>query len=418
VGRVARALSRHPLFKSLFELRGNQRSCVFTEPLFGIPWNLYMPYATLYMYALGIGDRDIGLLLSLTLLFQVVTAVFGGVLTDKFGRRKITFLIPLFAWSTPCLLWAFAQDFTWFVVAAAFNSMWQITFISWNLLLGEDCDPDRLVDVYTWVYISGLLAVFFAPLSALLVGNLGILAAVRILYLFAFAVMTTKFILLLFISKETARGKQRMAETKGKSIFFLLRGYGAVIPKIFSSPRTIFLLCLIVASNMTTAVSNTFFGIYVTQSIGLPAEWIAYFPMARALVMLVFMFVIQHRFGRLAYRGPMLAALALYIGATALLLAGSAIGIAGVVCYVVLEASAISVFGPLRDSLMLRFVDPEERARITSALQVFMLGVTAPFGYLAGLLSEQNRMLPFVFNIIIFALCGLLIGFFRPEKSR
>ena len=46
--------SKSGLVHSLLSLRGNPRACVYTEPLWGIPYNLYSPYATLFMVALGI----------------------------------------------------------------------------------------------------------------------------------------------------------------------------------------------------------------------------------------------------------------------------------------------------------------------------------------------------------------------------
>ena len=36
----------------------------------------------------------------------------------------------------------------------------------------EDTDPDLLVDIYSWIYISGQLSVFFAPLAGVLINRL------------------------------------------------------------------------------------------------------------------------------------------------------------------------------------------------------------------------------------------------------
>jgi len=40
---------------------------------------------------------------------QVFTAALGGIITDKFGRRKVTFFIDLLAWSIPTLIWMLAR---------------------------------------------------------------------------------------------------------------------------------------------------------------------------------------------------------------------------------------------------------------------------------------------------------------------
>ncbi|WP_289479122.1 MFS transporter, partial [Klebsiella pneumoniae] len=90
--------------RSLFALRGNQRACVYTEPLWGIPYNLYSPYASLFMVALGVSDQQIGFLLSIGAIFQVIAALLGGVLCDKLGRRKTTAIFDILSWSVPCLI--------------------------------------------------------------------------------------------------------------------------------------------------------------------------------------------------------------------------------------------------------------------------------------------------------------------------
>ena len=53
------------------------------EPLWGIPFNLITPFATLYMYSQGVTDVQIGLILSIAMVVQVIFSFFGGILTDK-----------------------------------------------------------------------------------------------------------------------------------------------------------------------------------------------------------------------------------------------------------------------------------------------------------------------------------------------
>ena len=48
-------------------LRGNTRLCVLTEPMFGIPHYLYLPYVSLYMSELGVSDARIGMIVSVGL---------------------------------------------------------------------------------------------------------------------------------------------------------------------------------------------------------------------------------------------------------------------------------------------------------------------------------------------------------------
>ena len=137
----------HPLIKALIELGGNPRACVYTEPMFGIPYNLFTPYISLYMAALGLSDQKIGLVISLGVGLQIFTALISGLVTDKFGRRNTLFISDLLCWSLPCLIWAMAQDFRYFIIAVIFSSLLRISHTSWTCLMVEDAEPNQLVPI-------------------------------------------------------------------------------------------------------------------------------------------------------------------------------------------------------------------------------------------------------------------------------
>ena len=94
-------LSDNSLIKTLIGLRGNARACVYTEPMWGLSMSLCLPYASIYMLALGIKDADIGLLTSIGMLSQVVFGLLGGVITDKLGRRKTTAIFDFLVLCVP-----------------------------------------------------------------------------------------------------------------------------------------------------------------------------------------------------------------------------------------------------------------------------------------------------------------------------
>ena len=79
-------IRQHPLINTLINLKGNPRASVYTEPMWGIPYNLFIPYASVYMLALGVSDAQIGTIASLGLLIQPFFALISGAVTDKYGR--------------------------------------------------------------------------------------------------------------------------------------------------------------------------------------------------------------------------------------------------------------------------------------------------------------------------------------------
>jgi len=408
------------MFRFLFNLKGNAKPCVLTEPLWGIPFNLFIPFATIYMYHLGLIDVEIGLVLSVGLASQVVFAFIGGVLTDKFGRRRTTFIAEFFAWSIPALLWAFSQNFWWFFAAAIFNGVRNVTLVSFECLwVDELTDEGKITTVFNWMLICGLLAVFFAPIAGYFVQVQGVVPVMRVLYLFTFVSMSAKFILLYIFCKETERGYERMIATKNISLFHLLWGYKDVFIQIFKSRDMVRALILMAFEGITVVVITGFFALYVTQNLNLPESFLAYFPILRAVIMLIFMIMIQSKLNRFNHIKVMLIGLLLYAAAFGWLLAAPTENWLWIAGFVVVDACASALFLPRMRGLAAHYIEPEERARIRSLFHVVVLAVSTPFGFLAGVLSEINRQLPFMLVFVIFAIMVIFtLMAFKSKKVR
>ena len=406
-----KAIREHSLVRTLVGLRGNPRACIYTEPLWGIPFALYGPFAGVFMVALGLSGRQIGIVASVLLFMRAVFSVLGGVLTDKLGRKRATFIFDVLAWSVPCLIWAFSQNFWWFVVAAAFNGVQEVTSNSWHCLLVEDADKKKLVDIYAWVHISQMLSVFFAPLAGLLISEAGLVLAVRIMYIFSFASMTLKFVILNKYADETAVGKVRMTETVGQSIFKLLAGYRAILVRLFRSPGmrlTVIATTLLLVTGM---VNNLFFNIYATHTLGIQEEFLAYFPIIRAGIMLLFFFVIQPKMDNFGLKVPMLLGVSLYL-ATYLLLVFIPIGNLSLPLFltcIFIDSCANGLVLPRRDALQALFIDPQERARLNSVLAAVTMIVSFPFGFISGMLSDMDTRYPFILTTVVFVLLFVVL---------
>ena len=184
--------SKNPLIDTLLTIRGNQRVAIFTEPLYGIPFNLYTPFVSIYMSSLGLSPVQIGFVAMLTLLSQMVSSLFGGVLADKMGRRKSLFVFDIFAWVIPYFLWATAQGFPAFVVAALLNGMWRISNVSFSLLIVEDADMKRLSHMYGLMNLATLLAGFVSPLAYIFVQKYSLVPTMRTMYFVAMVLMIIK----------------------------------------------------------------------------------------------------------------------------------------------------------------------------------------------------------------------------------
>jgi MFS family permease len=400
----------HPLFTALKNFKGNARGVVYTEPIWGIPYNLYAPYVSVYMLALGLTDRQIGTVISIGLASQTVMALLSGMITDKLGRRRTTMISDLLSWALPALIWAISQNFYYFVVAAIFNGAWRIAHTSWTCLFVEDrqTDPKQIVDIYTWLYISGLLTAFISPIAGLLIQTYTLVPTMRAFYLFASVMFTIKLLSTNAMVKETEHGLLRMQETKQQSIIANLREYRGVFKIILKSPRTLYTVGIMLVMSATSTVSNTFWSILVTSRLHIPAQDLAYYAFARSAIMLIFFFVAMPVIREMQFKRPMLFGFAGYILSLIILVNIPEKNYFLLLISTLLEACSYATVAPQVDRMIAVSLDAKERARIMAIIYMIVIVFTTPFGWIAGALSQVNRVLPFLMNIAFFAAGSLL----------
>ena len=411
------SIRQHPLILLLKNNKGNPRTLILMEPLWGIPFNLIAPFATIYMHVQGVTDIQIGIILSVSMIVQVLFSFFGGIITDKLGRKVSTMIGDFFGWTLACLVWAVSNNFWLFLIAVLFNSIEQINHTAWICLLIEDGDEKDMLGMYTWIHIGGLVAVFFAPLTGFLIQGFSLVPVVRVLYLLFAATMFIKVILTYRYCDETRRGKIRMAETKSVSIREMLAEYKELIPRVLKNKGVMKVVFINVIFRITTLISVTFFGLYITVRLGIPERYLAFFPILNAAVMLVFLIALQHKLESIKFRLPMWGGLLLFISSH-LLLIFMPFGYLGLVAiYVFLLAVANALVEPRRGALLQLYLDSDERARMNALIVTFTIAFTVPFGYFAGLLSSIDRRLPFVMALILFIIAALVVGKIKDPQG-
>ncbi len=410
-------MKNHSLIIALKNLRGNPRGCVYPEPLWGIPFNLYAPYVSIYMLAIGLSEKQIGSILSISWGFQIVFALLGGVVTDKLGRRLTTLIFDIMSWSVPALISALAQNYWYFLAAGIVNSVWRITHVSWYCLLVEDAEPEQLVDIFSWIYIANLIVGFIAPLAGYLIEQFTLVPTVRGLYFFAAFMFTVKAVVTYALTEETAQGRIRLHETRGQSPFSVLSEYRHVLRDLLKSPRTLYTAGIMLVVSITTLINGNFWSIIVTEKLKIPAENLAYFPFVRTAIMLFFFFVVMPRISRLHFKIPMTVGFLGFVASQALLIIAPVQGYAFLFAGVLLEACSIATVNPLVEQLTVLSIDAKERARIQSIINMGIILLTSPFGWIAGNLSTLNKDLPFILNIALFTI-GAALAFVSGQRSQ
>ena len=408
----------NPLWRTLVELRGNPRACVWTEPLWGLSMALVLPYASVFMLALGLHDTQIGFLATVAMLSQVVFGLAGGIVTDRLGRRATTAWFDVIAWVIPCLLWAFAENFWFFLAASLVNGALQVTQNSWDCLMVEDAERGQITRIYSLVKVAADCSALFAPLAAVLVAQLGLEPAVRILYVNAAVVMTAKIIWLYLWSRETRQGEIRMAATRGQSVWRLLAGYRDVLGLLLRSRGSLLALAVAALTAAVTLVNGTFWQVVASQHLHVPDALLPFFPMVRSVLSVVFFFtLIPLLTTAVDLRRATLLGFGVHLGGQVVLVAIPAAGggatastYAFLGLCLLLDSFGAGMLFMLSESLVALHVDQAERSRVMALQRTCIMLAAAPFGWISGWLSGMDRTYPFMLTSVLLVIGLVLVA--------
>lgn len=402
----------HPLWHTLCSLKGNQKACVVTEPLWAIPNNLFLPFASIYMAAIGLKDNQIGMVASLGLAAQFISGLLSGAVVDKYGRRKTMLVFGLLSWILPCILWAGAQNHWYFICAVLFNGMWRITGNSFSCLIVEEGDAEQFINIYTILNFFGLLAGFISPIAGLFIARFTLVATMRVIYFAAMVLMTTKFVIQFNLTKESEIGIHRKKECYGISIFSLVFGGWNVFITILRHTRLLIYIIFMTLVTCFNIIQATFWPLFVTAFYGVSPTMLSVFPMVKTITtILVYLFITSH-INMHSVKRPLLLGLGLqFLGLCILILClpYGAAAIGAVFISAICEAFALAILGPVMESMMSVAIPTRERARTNSLVTAMILLISIPIGWLAGLLSQHNRIIPLIMNLCLLMIELLLV---------
>lgn len=415
---VEQSRGNMPFFRELRKNR-NAFAMLLCEPMWGIPFNLFTPYFSLYMNDLGCSPQQIGLINTVGMAFQVVCSVLAAPITDRLGRKRTSLIFDLISWSVGVLLWMFAGNFYWFLAAAVVQSVGKIVGISWTCLIVEDTDKRLLVNLFSWLTVAGLLAGVFSPVAAVFVHGYGVVSTMRVLFGLAFVLMTAMFLIRNRFSHETSVGLTRMEQSRTEP-FLSVKTLIQMFRQVWHRKKTVFFFLLSTIYNAALVVKGPFFALLLTKSLGFSDDTAGIFAAVSSAVMLVIYLFAQPVLRRFLPKAPLTVGLALCTaGSLALLVNFTSLwaNMAVVVASVVLTSAGTAVAQPFIDGLSHGSMDNDKRSEMTSVLQMSIMLTSAPFGIIGGWLYTLNASLPFLAASVLFIVCAVLMVFFFKNDT-
>ncbi|WP_245308247.1 MFS transporter [Halalkalibacter urbisdiaboli] len=390
-------------------IQGNARACMLVEPLFIIPYSLFMTYASVYMFMLGLNEMQIGFITSIGLIVQIVSSFLSGFLTDWLGRKNALLVFDLFSWSVATLLWSISQNFWFFLFAAIINGFQKIPHTAWTCLIVEDTEPKKRSAVFTVLQFITVVGGLFAPLAGLLVSQMSLIPAMRVMYAIAFISMTTMFIIRHFTTVESEIGIRKRKNSGQLNIGEEWKRYIELAKSIIENKQLMIIFMVYILFQFQLVLQNTYLSIYLVDVLAFRDSTIALFPAISSICMLVLLIVVIPKFKEERQHQYMIVGFVCSILALILLLFAQQGGLPTVIISTILLATGLLLSNPYLETAVANAIEDDNRANMFSILQVFLLLFISPAGIIGGITYKLDPKIPFLLMVIALAFSTFLI---------
>ncbi|MCJ8009365.1 MFS transporter [Lederbergia wuyishanensis] len=400
-------------------ITGNARACLVVEPLFIIPYSLYIPYVSVYMIALGVGKTQVGLIASLGLVVQIFTSFISGFLTDRLGRKKALLIYDLISWPLAVLIWTVSQNIWFFIFAAILNGFHKIPQTAWTCLLVEDTKPKDRSIVFTILQVIGVVGGLFAPIGGLLVSKLTLIPAVRIMYAIAGTSMLIMIISRHFMTHETEIGLLKQKESNSISFKDTFIEYGKIMKNIVKNKGLLLIFAVYIFFNFQMVMQNTYLYVYLVEALSVSESTISIFPAISSVCMLFLLFFVIPRFKEELNYYYMMIGFSLSIVANAILVITKGSSLLPIIISLILSAAGVLIANPYLESAVANSIEDANRANMYSILQVFLLLFISPAGIIAGLAYKMDPRFPFIIMVSSLLInIGILLYLAKPFSRK
>ena len=275
-----------PGLLSLEGLPRNARNSILLEPLWAIFGVVVMYYAPLYMVGVGLSSTEIGVIGSVALLTSFVFQLIAAPITNRFGRKRTTLIGDLLSWTLPMFVWAFANSFAAFLIAAALAAVGSIVSVSWSLLVIEDVEGESRARVFGILGVIVAVCGMLTPIIGALIAQWGVVPTLRVYYFLGGIGMTVMFLWRNAITTETQNGAAAMLEHKDLHPISSLQRNLTALVALRRTPGLPWIVAFYVATLFLEQMS-LFQVLFLQQTLRFSASTLSFVPFVMAMVSIV-----------------------------------------------------------------------------------------------------------------------------------
>lgn len=254
-------------------MKGNIAVLTVTQILGRFFRSMVMPYASLYILALGGESSQIGVINSLRPLAGLVMFPLAGYFTDRAGRKKLIALAGYLSAIT-MLLYVFAPSWEWIALAAFLQGFMVFMFPPTSAIMADSLPPEsRGIGVATMNTLASVFGMFSPYIAAILLQIYGTAPGMRILYaLLAGSLALGATINLRFLKEAASEGDKGPSMSVSQIFRDAYGGVPAMLRRLPVSVRALGIV--VILGFMANGVATSFWVIYAVEEIGLSTvDW-------------------------------------------------------------------------------------------------------------------------------------------------
>jgi MFS family permease len=397
-------------------LQGNARVMFATVLCWALPMSYTGAYLQLYMADQGISKLAIGTLASAQMAAQIVGALLGGWLAERWGFRRT---LLTFDWLTYVLMFGFyiaGGGYFPFLAGGIAIGLVSLVGPAWTGLFVASVPPSRRAQAYSLQAMGYLAGQVLVSPAGLLVGCLGLAKASRIMFIFGIASIS----LGVWIRSRYLRNPfppRGGAVLSLASLEAIARGHWTSLVAMLRRRTLGRLFVIQVLLTAIAAVWGTYVNLYLVdpRGVGLPPATIAIFPLlGGVMTVLVTVFVMPH-VSRGGFYGYLIMSNGLMMLNAHLLLLAPA-GALGVVAGAAVVGSAgWALFQPTLNALWVNAMGDRERPHILALANALVMLFTVPIPTMAGALYEIHPRGPLLMALLV---QGVMLAMLAFQASR
>lgn len=250
------------------ELSKNRNIMVLmtTQTLFMFTAFLWWPYRSLYILELGATKELLGMLLTIETIANIIFQFPGGVLTDRWGRRKMLLISGALRIGSP-LLYLMSSHWTHTAPGILLASAGMLGFPANNALIAESISPEKRGSGFAaYRTVTSIPLIITSLMGGVVMDYFGVLRGCKYILVASTTTAILSFILRWRYIKETfTPAHTKNGQRKKETIFANIR----------KLPREIWILTLVSAISMfAVRIMMSFMVIYGVEIVGLSTtQW-------------------------------------------------------------------------------------------------------------------------------------------------